>query len=88
MKLSPDFVARRVVDSAVLVPFGTAQVNFNGLLTLNKTGAFLAEKLKEETTVDDLVAALLEKFEIDEETARRDLDVFLDQLRANGALVE
>ena len=59
MKLDKNFVLRRVVDNAVLVPFGQKMIDFNGMISLNKVGAFLAEKLQEETTLEALVAAVV-----------------------------
>ena len=86
MKLDKNFVLRRVVDNAVLVPFGQKMIDFNGMISLNKVGAFLAEKLQEETTLDALVAAVVEKYDVDAETATADVSRFLDELRANKAL--
>lgn len=88
MKLDKNFVLRRVVDNAVLVPFGQKMIDFNGMISLNKVGAFLAEKLLEETTLDALVAAVVEKYDVDAETATADVSRFLDELRANKALSE
>lgn len=88
MKLSNDFVLRKVVDSAVLVPFGKKTVNFNGMLTLNKVGMFIAELLQNETTLDAAVDAVVEHFEVERETAVKDVEKFLQQLRENGALCE
>lgn len=88
MKLDKNFVLRRVVDNAVLVPFGQKMIDFNGMISLNKVGAFLAEKLQEETTLDALVAAVVEKYDVDAETAAADVSRFLDELRANKALAE
>ena len=88
MKLDKNFVLRRVVDNAVLVPFGQKMVDFNGMISLNKVGAFLAEKLQEETTLESLVAAVVEKYDVDAETAAADVSRFLDELRANKALAE
>ena len=88
MKLDKNFVLRRVVDNAVLVPFGQKMIDFNGMISLNKVGAFLAEKLQEETTLESLVAAVVEKYDVDAETAAADVSRFLDDLRANKALAE
>lgn len=88
MKLDKNFVLRRVVDNAVLVPFGQKMIDFNGMLSLNKVAAFLAEKLQEETTFEALVAAVVEKYEVDAETAAADVSRFLDELRKNKALSE
>ena len=88
MKLDKNFVLRRVVDNAVLVPFGQKMIDFNGMISLNKVGAFLAEKLQEETTLEALVADVVEKYDVDAETATADVSRFLDELRANKALSE
>ena len=88
MKLDKNFVLRRVVDNAVLVPFGQKMIDFNGMISLNKVGAFLAEKLQEETTREALVTAVVEKYDVDAETATADVSRFLDELRANKALAE
>ena len=88
MKLDKNFVLRRVVDNAVLVPFGQKMIDFNGMISLNKVGAFLAEKLQEETTLEVLVAAVVEKYDVDAETATADVSRFLDEFRANKALAE
>lgn len=88
MKLNSDFLLRRVVDSAVLTPFGKKLARFNGMMTLNKVGAFIAEQLQEERTLDELVDAVVERFDVDRETASRDAAAFIEELRANGALDE
>ena len=88
MKLDKYFVLRRVVDNAVLVPFGQKMIDFNGMISLNKVGAFFFFFLQEETTLDALVAAVVEKYDVDAETATADVSRFLDELRANKALSE
>jgi len=88
MKLSDKFILKKIGDSASLVPFGQALVDFNCLLTFNKVGTFLAEELQEEKTLDELVEATTKRFNIDEETARRDVEAFVERLRADNILVE
>jgi PqqD family protein of HPr-rel-A system len=55
--------------------------------TVNKTGLFIIKLLKEGKNEEDIVKALTEEFEIDEDEAKRDLVDFLEQLRLYG-LVE
>ena len=88
MKLSDEFILRRVVDTAVLMPYGKKLVDLNGMLSLNSAGAFLAEQLRDETTFDELVRRVVEKFDVEKETAKRDVAIFLEQLKTHGALVE
>ena len=88
MKLNPNFILKQIGESATLVPFGQALVDFNCLASFNKVGAFLAEKLQKNVSFDDLVEATTGRFEIDEETARRDVAAFVERLRADGLLVD
>ena len=59
---------------------------FNGMIRLNPTGAFLWELLEKEAEKEELVAALLSEYEIDKETAETDVDRFLSILTDNGIL--
>lgn len=55
-------------------------------LSLNRTGAVLWAALAEGATRENLLARLKEEFDVDEEPAARDLDVFLATLDAQGLL--
>jgi hypothetical protein len=45
------------------------------------TAAFLWHRLRRPASARDLVAALLEEYEVDEPTAARDVEAFLAELR-------
>jgi hypothetical protein len=49
-------------------------------LTISGSGVLLFELLREERDRDELVTALLATFEVDEATARRDVDAFIADL--------
>lgn len=51
---------------------------FNGVIKLNKSGAFLFELLQKDTSYDDVLQAVLEKYEVDEETAQDDIDEYIE----------
>ncbi len=80
MKVKEDFLLREVAGCFVVVPVGKATVDFNGMLNLNDTGAFLWENLQEETTKQELVEKLLSAYEITEDIASRDVDLFIKKL--------
>ncbi len=46
MKIKDDFVLRKVADSYVVVPVNSLTLDFNGVMNLNETGAFLFEALQ------------------------------------------
>ena len=87
MKTNPEFIARDIAGELVLVPVGTAAKNFGGLVTCNEVGAFIWKTLEREMTMDELVAAILDEFEVDEPTARSDAEEFVAKLRQIDAII-
>ena len=86
MKIDKQFVLRQIAGDYVIIPTGKTTLDFNGLITVNEQGAFLWEKLSQDTTQAELVSALLEEYEVDEPTARKDVEEFLAILRQCGML--
>lgn len=83
MKLKNGFILRQVAGQTVVLPAGDA-LDLNMMITLNDTGAFLWERLNEETSEDALVAALLAEYDVDEDTARNAVKAFVQKLFDNG----
>lgn len=52
--------------------------------TVNRTGIFMINLLKKGKSEDEIVRALIEEFEVDEETAKKDIIDFLEHLRLLG----
>ena len=86
MKRSSSFLLQNVAGTVVVVPVGEATAKFPGMMRLNETGAYLWGLLEQEQTVDSLTQALMAQYEIDEETAQRDVEAFLEKLRPTGAV--
>lgn len=80
MKISEGFLLKSVVGKNIVVSVG-AEVNFNGMLTLNDTGVYLWNLLQEDITKEELLNKMLNEYEIDEATASRDIDIFISKLR-------
>ena len=87
MKRNEDFLLRDVAGSLVIVPVGAAVTAFPGMITVNATAAFLWELLETEQTVDSLAAALMDRYEVEEDRARGDVVAFLERLQPIGAVV-
>ena len=87
MKIDKDFTIQKVGVSFVAVPVGETSKTFHGMIRLNETGAFLWNKMTEaDQTEDSLVAALLEEYEVDEETARADVQKLVAALKEGKVL--
>ena len=87
MKLLKDgFVLRQVADTWVVMPLGQVSLDFNGMLTLNETGALLWQALEKDGDVDALVNALTAEYDVSAEQAREDVEAFLAKLQQAGCL--
>lgn len=87
IKIKEGFLLRKVAGDHVVVPAGEAGKVFHGMIRLNDTGAFLWEQCRKETTKEQVLQAMAEKYEVDESVAADDLDRFLQQLR-NAEILE
>ncbi len=83
MKLKDGFVLRSVAGETVVVPTGD-DLDLNMMITLNETGKFLWQKLEQGTEQEELVTALLGEYDVNEQTARGHVALFIKKLRDNG----
>lgn len=84
MKIIKEFILREIAGECILVPTGKTSQEFNGMITLSDTARFIWENIERADSFEDLVKMMLEEYEIDEETAKRDAYNFIDQLLASG----
>lgn len=85
MKICDGYILRTVAGKNIVVSVGS-DVNFSGMLTLNDTGVFFWNLLKEDTTKEAMIEAVLNEYDIDKETVVSDLDEFLSKLEEKGIL--
>ena len=79
MKISEGYLLRNVAGKNIVVSVG-ADVDFNGMLTLNDTGVFLWNLLQKETTKEEMLCEILKEYEVSCEEASRDIDDFIKKL--------
>lgn len=87
MKTHPDFILRQIAGENILVPCGEAAKRINGLINLNSTAAFIWQNLNDVKDLDELTARVMENFEVDEETARRDVNGLTAELIVLGMVL-
>lgn len=88
MRVSNQFIARKIADEHLLIPVGEAAMTVKGLIAMSESGALLYEKLKDGCSRSDLIAALTAEYDVTEAVAARDTDAFLSQMRQLKILVE
>ena len=86
MKIKEDFVLRKVADSYVVVPVNKLTLDFNGIVNLNETGAFLFEKLQNGCEKADLLKAMFDEYEVSKKKASADIDSFIKKLEEADVL--
>ena len=73
MKIKDGFVLREMCGEYIVAAEGLQNINFNKLISLNSTAAFLWKALEnKEFTVEDMAQLLVDEYEIDMELASTD----------------
>ncbi len=87
MKIKDGFELREVCGEKVILACGMNNIDFSKIISLNETAAFLwTVAIEQEFTEDMLVKALLEEYEVDDETARRDVANVVSKWKEIGLL--
>lgn len=75
MKIKDGFILRSICGEYIVVGEGLAQVNFNKMLSLNESAAYLWKEVEGKTfTREDLAQLLLDKYEVSKEQAAADVE--------------
>lgn len=73
MKIKKGFVLREMCGENIVSGEGLEHINFNKLISLNSTAAFLWKALEgKEFTVEQMAQLLVDEYEIDMELALKD----------------
>lgn len=86
MRIKDGFLLREVAGSFIVVPVGAAAMDFGGMMTLNPVGAFVWKAMETDTDENAVVEKILAEYEIDRDTAARDVHIYVEKLRAAGLL--
>ena len=88
MRLNSDYVLREIAGDFVLVPTGEAVAKFNGLFGVSEVGARILELLPECPDEAAVVSRIVDEYDIDEETAKKDVSEFIADLREKEIITE
>ena len=88
MKLKDGFVLRKIADQYMAVPVGARAKELHGMIGLNETGAFIWERLSKGQTQEEIVKALCEEYEVEENAAATSVQRFFEKLSAEGMMCD
>ena len=87
MKLKECVELKEVAGVFIVLGGANSSLNLSQMITLNKSGDYLFGLLKNDKSKEDLIKALLDKYDVDEKTAKKDVDLFIDQLSSLDILI-
>lgn len=80
MKTNDEYMLREIAGEAMLIPTGSASQKLNGMIQLTESAAFIWKQVDSAADLEEIVARVQGEFDVDEETARRDIYGFLREL--------
>ena len=81
MRIKEGFVLRQLKDQHVVVGEGLAQVDFNHIITLNNSAAYLWQAVNgRDFSVQELADLLVGRYKISPETALQDVSEWVEKL--------
>ena len=89
MKTVPGFTLRTLAKEYILTAEDIQKVDFNKLISLNESAAFLWESVNgKEFTAENLADLLVERYEVDRETALKDSEAIIVKWLEAGIITE
>jgi len=86
MQIKTGFMLRDIAGQSVVVPLGARVVEFNGIMTLSESAALLWRKLEKNSSIDEMIDLILTEYDIDKDTAQKDVEEFVENMRSNSIL--
>lgn len=80
MKIRDGFVLREVAGCYVIMYLG-GELEFNGMITLNETGAFIWKAIEQGLMRENIAQLLCEEYEVSQEQAVADTESFIEKMR-------
>lgn len=87
-KRSDDMEIREVADELMLVPVTTSADETDSVYVLNETGAAAWDLFDGVLTLQEVAVEIAQGFEVTPERALEDLELYVEELLAAGALEE
>lgn len=87
MKIKNGFMVREIAGETVVVPVGSETVDFDCMINLNTTGAFLWKLMETDISETELSEKLAKAYSIHLQQAKADVSHFVNKLK-DADLVE
>lgn len=87
MRIKEGFELRDVCGESVIVATGRKNIDFSKVISLNESASLMwRQVVGKDFELEDLVKTLTANYEVDEATARKDVETLVGQWREIGLL--
>ena len=86
MKLKENTILKEINNEFIIIPLSDDNMDYDVILKTNKVGATIYKMLENEIEYENLISALYEKFDVDLEELKKDVNEFIESLREKGLL--
>ncbi len=86
MRVKEGYMLREIAGTWIVVPIGARVVEFNGLISLTETSALIWQMIEDGAKKEEILNRILTEYDVDKETAMKDLDEFIDQAIEKGLI--
>ena len=85
MRIKEGFELRNICGENIVIGHGVDNINFTKVISMNESAADIWHAIVDKDfTLDDMVQVLLDNYEVDKETARRDSEKLLQDWTEAG----
>ena len=89
MRIKEKLILRRIGDEYVIIVPDKDSVDMTDVYTLNETSAQIWKQFQDKDfTVEDVVEYLMQHYEVDQERAKADIQIFADKLKAEDLVMD
>lgn len=84
MKISSNYVLRKIAGDVLLVPVGGIDTDAKGMLLLNELSLFVYESIQKGQTQEEILSRILDEYDVDAAHAAADLAEILSRFQELG----
>lgn len=84
MKIKEGFVYREIMGQGMIVPTGSASIEFSGMVKLNETGALIWKSISNGEDKEEILAKILSEYSVSEDEAIRSIENFITKMQNLG----
>lgn len=88
MRIKEGFMTKKINDFYAVVPINKKVLDFSGMMTLNASGKVLYDLLLNDMSVDELIAQMRNIYDVSQEQAKKDIELFIQKLEDHDLLIK